>query len=84
MENTCICCGEVIPEGRQVCPACEEVKYACPECGDELTLMHKGDYITAEQTFIHKIYHCENCHSDWESATIYVGEPEKLGRKFWG
>lgn len=23
MENRCICCGEVIPEGRQVCPTCE-------------------------------------------------------------
>ena len=23
MENRCICCGEIIPEGRQVCPACE-------------------------------------------------------------
>lgn len=20
--NTCVCCGEVIPEGRQVCPKC--------------------------------------------------------------
>lgn len=23
MEEKCICCGEVIPEGRQVCPKCE-------------------------------------------------------------
>ncbi len=22
--DRCICCGEVIPEGRQVCPMCEE------------------------------------------------------------
>lgn len=22
-ENTCICCGNSIPEGRQVCPDCE-------------------------------------------------------------
>lgn len=21
--NTCICCGEIIPEGRMVCPVCE-------------------------------------------------------------
>lgn len=21
--NRCVCCGEIIPEGRQVCPACE-------------------------------------------------------------
>lgn len=23
MENRCVCCGEIIPEGRQVCPRCE-------------------------------------------------------------
>lgn len=25
MDNTCICCGDIIPEGRMVCPKCEEV-----------------------------------------------------------
>lgn len=24
MDNTCVCCGAVIPEGRQICIACEE------------------------------------------------------------
>ena len=24
MEDRCICCGEIIPEGRQVCWTCEE------------------------------------------------------------
>lgn len=24
MEERCICCGEIIPEGRQVCPHCED------------------------------------------------------------
>jgi RNA polymerase subunit RPABC4/transcription elongation factor Spt4 len=23
MDNTCVCCGTVIPEGRMVCPTCE-------------------------------------------------------------
>ena len=23
MENRCVCCGEIIPEGRMVCPKCE-------------------------------------------------------------
>ena len=23
MDNTCICCGEIIPEGKQICPRCE-------------------------------------------------------------
>ena len=21
--NTCVCCGEIIPEGRLICPVCE-------------------------------------------------------------
>lgn len=24
MDNTCVCCGAVIPEGRMVCPICEK------------------------------------------------------------
>lgn len=23
MEDRCVCCGEIIPEGRMVCPKCE-------------------------------------------------------------
>lgn len=23
--NTCVCCGQIIPEGRQVCPQCEDM-----------------------------------------------------------
>lgn len=23
MDNRCVCCGEIIPEGRMVCPNCE-------------------------------------------------------------
>ncbi len=36
--NTCICCGEEIPEGILVCPACErgEVPFACQLCGAPL------------------------------------------------
>lgn len=31
-ENRCVCCGEVIPEGWQVCPSCEKkmVLKPCP------------------------------------------------------
>ena len=24
MDNRCVCCGAIIPEGRQVCPKCEK------------------------------------------------------------
>ena len=26
--NRCVCCGEIIPEGRQVCPICERKSYS--------------------------------------------------------
>ena len=29
MENRCVICGEIIPEGRQVCPACEAGEDRC-------------------------------------------------------
>jgi hypothetical protein len=28
MEDTCVCCGEYIPEGRMVCYSCEELPYS--------------------------------------------------------
>ena len=31
MDNTCVCCGAVIPEGRMVCWACENGKGVSPE-----------------------------------------------------
>lgn len=26
MDNRCVYCGEIIPEGRQVCPTCERIQ----------------------------------------------------------
>jgi uncharacterized OB-fold protein len=26
-DNRCVCCGEIIPEGRMVCPNCEKQHY---------------------------------------------------------
>lgn len=37
MENTCICCGAIIPEGRQICADCKSVGWdmnnSCVCCG---------------------------------------------------
>lgn len=30
MENRCVCCGQIIPEGRMVCPQCEANANALP------------------------------------------------------
>ena len=29
MDNTCVCCGEIIPEGRMVCHRCENAITTC-------------------------------------------------------
>ena len=34
MEERCICCGDIIPEGRQVCPICE-AKWGLTETDEE-------------------------------------------------
>lgn len=31
MDNTCVCCGETIPEGRQTCPSCEKINNEIPK-----------------------------------------------------
>lgn len=39
MKDLCICCGEAIPEGRQVCPICEANainKIPNPRGGEEM------------------------------------------------
>jgi len=28
MEDTCVCCGEYVPEGRMVCYSCEKLPYS--------------------------------------------------------
>ena len=33
MEDKCVCCGSVVPEGRQVCRQCEE-KFGLVRCGE--------------------------------------------------
>lgn len=36
MENRCVCCGEIIPEGRMVCPLCQEKPNERLEVGDTI------------------------------------------------
>lgn len=35
-EDRCVCCGEVIPEGRMVCPQCEPSCLRCANDGLDL------------------------------------------------
>lgn len=54
MIDRCVMCGEIVPEGRQVCPNCEkQYIMRCPRCGIELVVSgkHGGGYI----------YRCPKC-----------------------
>ena len=88
MENICVCCGEIIPEGRQVCYRCEHggnnTGVLCPECGAVLEIMSCHWYNTIYGHAHNTIYHCNMCHNDWEKDEEYVAQPVKFTRKFWG
>lgn len=43
MEDRCICCGEIIPEGRQVCPVCEAKEEAKSPCSDSRGIERNTD-----------------------------------------
>lgn len=49
--DRCVCCGAIIPEGRQVCPICEkqstELKYFTPEDVRRMTAKDVRDNYTA-------------------------------------
>ena len=48
-ENRCLFCNEVIPEGRQICPACEKGSIRTVDMPDCLfTNVHRGDIFMAD------------------------------------
>lgn len=84
MIDTCVCCGEMIPEGQQVCPTCRNGGVLCPECGSILTVMHNNLEVRPESLEHVTLYNCDKCCSDWERRSRYIGEPVKFKRKIWG
>ena len=46
MEDRCVCCGEIVPEGRQVCPTCEAG--AAPKRGMKDILMRHAYLLQRE------------------------------------
>ena len=74
-ENTCVCCGEVIPEGRQVCPSCMEKNglHVDEFAGAELlkrTVVYERD---SNPVDIHKIIDDAMEKRD-RTVSIYIGE----------
>lgn len=69
-EDRCICCGKIIPEGRQVCLNCE---YRVGKIGSILQSQNatKDDVIRAYEFIHNKIwYETEDCYSPSEIQYI--------------
>lgn len=43
MNNQCVSCGEIIPEGRQICPDCE-CGHIVKQIGTAYTLVEDGEW----------------------------------------
>ena len=57
MENRCVCCGAIVPEGRMVCPICEmavdEMVASTPGC-DKLDITMT--YVYVSKSNVHNSY----------------------------
>jgi hypothetical protein len=56
----------------------------CTDCGGAIVLMSSCQYDNGSQVLCSSIYHCENCHTDWELESTVDGQTYELRRKFWG
>lgn len=75
MDNTCICCGAVIPEGRQVCPSCEAMTTiaSCPFCGStKLKVESKHHGMHYYEGTHSATVRCKKCHARGPTASCKV------------
>lgn len=71
MENKCMCCGEIIPEGRQICPSCENgTNHKCVFC-DKFNLNLKFTFDKNPRLCIRDSYTINNS-SDIRSVLEYI------------
>ena len=61
--DRCVCCGEIIPEGRQICPQCEIELQSKPDVGAVLGIEGKIDENLISEDWIkfYKAYPVEFC-----------------------
>lgn len=64
--DRCVCCGEIIPEGRQICPQCEIELQSKPDVGAVLGIEEKIDENLISEDWIkfyktHPIEFCKLC-----------------------
>ena len=61
--DRCVCCGEIVPEGRMVCPRCEIELQSKPDVGAVLGIEGKIDENLISEDWIkfYKTYPIEFC-----------------------
>ena len=71
-ENRCVCCGEIVPEGKMVCPDCEKKAEQERDLAEdlvskwargELVERKKGEWIPMYKHFS-QLYTC-SCCGEW-------------------
>ncbi len=56
MEDTCVVCGKIVPEGRQVCPTCERENGCLPDDRKAMAyLLHQSAWKESEAAVQNKI-----------------------------
>lgn len=74
IDNSCVCCGAVIPEGRQVCPVCEAraynpAKFFASERADD-PVNHPAHYTAGGVECIDAIQAALTCQTDPYAAWL--------------
>lgn len=77
MPETCICCGAVIPEGRQICPNCERDTnwrtsyvtegYPCKACGQ--LIFPTPDHVYKDSSGLYCCWTCFSHRNDKKKKT---------------
>nr|DAJ83575.1 MAG TPA: alpha-aminoadipate carrier protein [Caudoviricetes sp.] len=57
--DRCVCCGEIVPEGRMVCPQCEFELQSEPDVGAVLDIEDKIDENWVKFYLAHPVTFCE-------------------------
>lgn len=75
-EDRCVCCGEVVPEGRMVCPNCEKQK--------PMKNLSHGEMvqIAEERKDLVKVVRCKNCEW-WDKKKRVCEHPEWVDMDGW-
>ena len=87
MNNICVCCGETIPEGRQVCKSCEEksptqIRYLLYDANDGCRLI--GEYETLDEA-VSEARKREKKEAETESIIFKkTGSEMRLIIDWWG